>query len=79
MNNNILNEFIKITEDSAIEITAHGSKNIYTVYKTGDDAYDLKVDNDTIYGLSCVSMIEIIGILIQDYANGIITDFRIIE
>jgi hypothetical protein len=83
MNDKVVNEIIKIEKNSKITMTVHDDTQVYKFNDNPeDDDYELHVigcKKNTIYGLSCCSVIEVIGILIQDYANEIITDVTVVN
>jgi hypothetical protein len=75
-------ELMNLDLRSKIKMTVNGVANIYSFSDnpSQDEGFELySDDNKSVYGLSCNGIIEVIGVLIQDYANGIITDIEIMK
>lgn len=83
MNDKNVLELMKLTLKSKIKMCCHGETNVFhfSANPSDSDGFELYVDDKkkTVYGLSCNGIIEVIGVLIQDYANGIITDIEVIN
>ena len=73
-------ELMKLDLKSEIKMTIHRNTNVY-IFNTPKELESLELyikgDKTSPYGLGCDSLLEGIGILIQDYANGIITDIEV--
>lgn len=70
------NDIIKLESTNKILLMVNGNIDIYKLGLNSDSTFELfsTTRDKTVYGLSCCSLIEVIGVLIQDYANGIITE-----
>lgn len=71
--NKIQSNILNIAENSIVKMTVHGETNIYKPFKNSDDSWDMIVNEDFIYGLSCKDINELKVYLLADYATGIIT------
>lgn len=71
-----LQSIFQLEENSFITLTVRGKTNTYQLKKEDSGFYELHiVDKEhAIYGLSCLSVVEVIGTLFQDYAANILTD-----
>jgi hypothetical protein len=80
MYDEIINEIIKIDRYSKITMTVHGDTNTFK-FVDNPEEHDFELyilgNPNKVYGLSCCSVIEVIGVLIQDYANGIISYVKV--
>ena len=76
-------QIMRLTVKSEITITSYGETHTFRFAEKpneneGFELYDIKNDsleyklNDkyVVYSLSCNSLTEVIGVLLQDYANG---------
>lgn len=79
-----IQEVSKITLSSIITMTVHGETNKYRFSDNPSDVegfelyvIDNKRPTESVYGLSCGSVMEVVGVLIQDFAIGIISDIKV--
>ena len=76
LNDKNFNDIIKLDSTNKIILIVNGNIDTYKLELNSDSTFELfsTTRDKTVYGLSCNSLIEVIGLLIQDYANGIITE-----
>lgn len=70
-------KIMSITAKSKIRMTAHGETYTYCFSENPEsDSYELHVVDaeDVIYGLSCEGILDVISVLLGDYATGIINE-----
>lgn len=75
-------KIMSITSKSKIRMTAHGETNTYCFLENPEsDSYELHVVDaedvvyeDVVYGLSCEGILDVISVLLGDYATGIINE-----
>lgn len=74
-----LQSIFQLEENSFITLTVRGKTNTYQLKKEENGFYELHIvdKENAIYGLSCLSVVEVIGTLFQDYAANILTDATI--
>lgn len=68
---------MSITPKSEIRMTVHGETDTYCFSENPEsDSYELHVVNakDAVYGLSCEGIVDVISVLLGDYATGIINE-----
>lgn len=75
----IIEQITSLKLDSKVKITVNDKTDIYTVTKIADECYDLIIDENRSYGLSCINITDIIGSLISDYAVGTLQDIEIVQ
>lgn len=66
-------KIMSITPKSEIRMTVHGETDTYCFSENPEsDSYELHVVNakDTVYGLSCEGIVDVISVLLGDYASG---------
>ena len=76
LRDNNFNDIIKLESTNKILLVVNGNIDTYKLGLNSDSTFELfsTTRDKTVYGLSCCSLIEVIGVLLQDYANGIITE-----
>jgi hypothetical protein len=78
--NDFIKEVMKLTLDSEnIALTVYESTDTYNVGKHAEGSYDLfsNTKRDKTYGMSCRGLADMMGVLLQDYASGVITKIQI--
>ncbi len=66
-------KIMSITSKSKIRMTVHGETDTYYFSENPEsDNYELHVVNakDAVYGLSCEGIVDVISVLLGDYASG---------
>ena len=70
-------KIMSITAKSEIQMTAHGETYTFCFSENPEsDNYELHVvdSEDVIYGLSCEGILDVISVLLGNYATGIINE-----
>lgn len=84
INNKNFQNLINFDKNYNIQLTVHGETDLYEARRNSDDlddSYDLfsLTRQNAVYGLSCKDYIDIIGVLLCDYSEGIIDNVKLIK